>query len=365
MSQTDENTAQTRISDYRNLDYLDSIEGLPQVKPTRLNKLSLTYIRQLFPGLACALTIALSAMFLAQHYAAPAVFFALLLGLAVNFLSNLDVTRPGLDFAGKDLLRFGIAISGAQITFQEITSLGLNVVTGVMAVVVLTVLSGLVLARVFKLPKELGVLAGGAVAICGASAALAVAAVLPQSKTLERNTIFIIVSVTTLSTVAMIAYPLISIEIGHDKIESGLFFGGAIHDVAQVLAAGYSVSETSGEVATVTKLLRVALLFPVVAVIALFFGARYLSGGRAAPKLPAFLLFFILVVGINSLGYIPPELADYLSRAARICLVFAVAALGVKTSFEALGQVGWRPVLMVLTQTIFMAGLMLAYIELR
>ncbi len=102
------------------------------------------------------MTISLAAIFLAGHYTAPAVFFALLLGLAVNFLSQIEDTKAGLDFAAKDLLRIGIAISGAQITFQEIQSLGLNVAFGVLAVVALTFFSGIVLARLFGLQKNWG-----------------------------------------------------------------------------------------------------------------------------------------------------------------------------------------------------------------
>lgn len=359
-----------KLSDYSNFDYLDSLEGLPHTDPPKVNRLSIAYAKILFPGLACVMTISLAAIFLAGHYTAPAVFFALLLGLAVNFLSQIEDTRAGLDFAAKDLLRIGIAISGAQITFQEIQSLGLNVAFGVLAVVALTFFSGIVLARLFGLQKELGVLAGGAVSICGASAALAVSAVLPQSKTLERNTIFIIVCVATLSTIAMIAYPLISLEMKHTDIQSGLFFGGSIHDVAQVLAAGYSVSDTAGEVATVTKLLRVALLFPIVSLIAIYFSRRMRANeeaqdGKGPPKIPFFLVAFLIVVALNSFGAIPDLASGYLSQGARICLVLAVAALGVKTSFEALREIGMRPLLMVVTQTVFMAALMLGFITLR
>jgi uncharacterized membrane protein YadS len=134
---------------------------------------------------------------------------------------------------------------------------------------------------VLNLPREFGILAGGAVAICGASAALAVSSVLPKSETLEQNTILVIIGVATLSSLAMIGYPILAAQLGLADISAGLFFGGSIHDVAQVLGAGYAISEDAGEVATVTKLLRVALLFPIVSLIALWVGARH-SGARAS-----------------------------------------------------------------------------------
>src|SRR6185312_7645057 len=112
------------------------------------------------------------------------------------------------------------------------------------------------------LSSVFGVLSGGAVAICGASAALAIASVLPRSDTRERDTILAVVSVTALSTIAMILYPVFAISIGLDHRHAGVFIGGTIHDVAQVVGAGYTISNETGDIATYVKLLRVAMLLP-------------------------------------------------------------------------------------------------------
>ena len=348
--------------DYANLSYMDSMEGLPAVETPSLKLWTLAGFKAHLPGLSTALIIALSALFLAEHYLAPAVFFALLVGLAVNFLSTVEATRVGLDFAAKNLLRTGIAISGAQITFQEIVSLGYPVVIGIVAVVAATFFLGVGLSRLLSLPREFGILAGGAVAICGASAALAVSSVLPKSETLEQNTILVIIGVATLSSLAMIGYPILALQLGLGDIGSGLFFGGSIHDVAQVLGAGYAVSDDSGEVATVTKLLRVALLFPIVSLIALWVGARQIGTRASIPKVPSFLLIFLLVVAANSLQLIPQPVAAVMSDTARFFLVMAVAALGIKTSLEALKNAGWRPLVVLSTQTVLMAVMMLGLV---
>lgn len=354
--------------DYQNYDYLDSLEGVPQSQAAKVNLLSLGYLRSLAPGLSAALMIALAALFLAQHYLAPAVFFALLLGLAVNFLAGVDATRAGLDFAAKNILRIGIAISGARLTFQEIAALGYPVVLAVIAIVAVTFFSGIVLARALRLPRELGILGGGAVAICGASAALAVSSVLPKSRSLEMHTVFVIVCVASMSTIAMIAYPILAASIGLSDVSAGLFFGASIHDVAQVLGAGYAVSPQAGEVATVSKLLRVALLFPIVAMIALWARSQ-VTGAKvstqAVPKLPLFLVAFLLVVGANSAELIPPYIGIAMTDTARFFLVLSVAALGVRTSFEALREVGIKPLIMIGLQTLIMAMLALAFVLLR
>ena len=185
---------------------------------------------------------------------------------------------------------------------------------------------------------------------------------MPKSDSLERHTIFVIVCVATLSTLAMITYPIVAASLQLTDLQAGLFFGGSIHDVAQVLGAGYAVSDEAGEVATVTKLLRVAMLFPIVALIALWVGRQGLGAVSAVPKLPGFLLAFMAIVIANSVGLIAPFIAVYLTEAARFFLVISVAALGVKTRFEGLREVGWQPILIVCVQTVLMAACMIGFV---
>src|SRR5690606_36556031 len=138
--------------------------------------------------------------------------------------------------------------------------------------------------------------------ICGVSAALTAAAVLPKRPDSERNTILVCLGVTTLSTTAMVLYPLIASLAGLDQTAAGIFLGATIHDVAQVVGAGYMMSEVTGNVATLTKLLRVACLVPVTLAITLIV-AGWLrreqgadAGARPGPSpsvgLPWFLVAF-------------------------------------------------------------------------
>ena len=120
----------------------------------------------------------------------------------------------------------------------------------------------------------IGILTGGAVAICGASAALAISSILPKSGSRERDTIFTVIAVTTFSTIAMIVYPVIVTFIGLDDRAAGVFLGGTIHDVAQVVGAGYSISEEVGDLSTIIKLFRVSMLVPVVLLLTLMFRAK-------------------------------------------------------------------------------------------
>ena len=166
--------------------------------------------RSLGPGLVIAGMVALAASWLAEHYATPVMLFALLLGIAVNFLSSDERCKPGIDFASRSILRLGVALLGARITFDQIQSLGGGALVLTASAVLLTILCGIVLARSAGLARNFGVLTGGAVAICGASAALAIASVLPRGPDHERDTIMTVVAVTALSTIAMILYPVLA-----------------------------------------------------------------------------------------------------------------------------------------------------------
>lgn len=237
-------------------------------------------LRLLFPGLVSSLTVALAAKFVSEHYGAPVMLIALLLGMAFAFLAEPGApTEPGIEFASRALLRFGVALLGLGITVQQIAAAGVEVVFVILAGVALTIAGGVVLARLSGRSLPFGLLAGGAVAICGASAALAIASVLPKTDpNHERDTIFTVIAVTALSTLAMILYPIIGAALGLSDHAMGVFFGATIHDVAQVVGAGYSVSDEAGATATFVKLLRVALLVPVVVGLSVVFGK-----GRARP----------------------------------------------------------------------------------
>lgn len=327
----------------------------------------LAYVRKarvLFPGVLTSLTVAFAAKFISEHYGAPVMLMALLIGMAFNFLVEDGGTCvAGIEFSSKVLLRIGVALLGLGITVQQIASTGSEVLLITLSGVALTITLGLLLARILGRSTGVGLLIGGAVAICGASAALAISSVLPKSETLERDTIFTVIGVTALSTLAMIIYPLIADALHLSEVATGIFFGATIHDVAQVVGAGYSVSDLAGETATFVKLLRVALLVPLVVVLSLVFSGSREPGARRSLPIPFFVIGFALLVIAGSYDFVPVQVKDGLLSFSRWCLVVAIAALGMKTSLGKLGDVGGSAIVLICALTGILAVFALTAIK--
>lgn len=242
--------------------------------------------RGLIPGLLVTSLVAMSAAFLGSHYKGSMLLFALLLGLALHFVSEDKRCAAGIQFASSTVLRLGVALLGLRLTIDHVVTLGWQTVAALLCAVALTMGLGLLLARILRVERSLGLLMGGATAICGASAALAIASVLPKYPHLERDTTLTVVGVPTLSTLAMITYPLITQWLSFDAIASGKFIGATVHDVAQVVGAGYSLSHEAGDAATITKLMRVAFLMPVLVVISASLRGRVARAGAGGPQTP-------------------------------------------------------------------------------
>ncbi|NRF67219.1 putative sulfate exporter family transporter [Aquincola sp. S2] len=346
--------------------------------------------RTLFPGVLASVVVAAAATFLSQHYGAPVMLFALLLGLAMNFLSGSSPPTalragppegerppwggpaaaaapcaPGIEFTARQVLRIGVALLGLRITLAQIAALGIAPVGIVIISVVLTIGLSMLAARALGFNTLFGLLSGGATAICGASAAMALAAALPAHPQKERATLFTVVGVSALSTLAMIVYPMAVRAFGLDARGAGVFLGGTIHDVAQVVGAGYSLSQETGDVATFVKLLRVAMLLPVIvfAVLLARRGSKGAAAGPRPPLLPGFVVGFAALVGLASTGWLPQPVLALGNDVSRWCLVAAIAAIGMKTQLKELATVGFKPVALMLGETVFLAILVLALVR--
>ena len=324
----------------------------------------LSNAKKWIPGLTACGVVAAAASFLSQHYGAPVMLFALLLGLAMNFLSQEGPCLPGIELAAKHLLRIGVALLGMRITYGQIAHLGWEAIAMVVGSVIATIGVGVLLARLLGFSASFGVLTGGAVAICGASAAMALSSVMPTHSMKERSTLFTVVVVSTLSTLAMVFYPMLAQALNLQDHVVGIFLGATIHDVAQVVGAGYGVSVETGDTATVVKLMRVAMLVPVMLILVAVYRRNKTNDQTDPTPIPWFVAIFVLLVVAGSMGWIPVWTQAIGNDLSRWLLIIAIAAIGLKTRLQEIVAVGIRPVLLMVGETTFLAVVVLSVIAL-
>ncbi len=298
----------------------------------------------LFPGLAACAMASAAAAWLSDHYGFPIILLGLLVGLALNFISTNEATHRGLDFASRTFLRIGIVVLGLQVTFLQIAVLGPVPFAALIIIMTLTMGAGFLGARMSGQSPYAGLLAGGATAICGASAALALYGVIGKQRLSQAQFALTLVGVSLASALAMTIYPLLAARFGLSDAQAGFLIGASIHDVAQAIGGGYAFSDAAGASATIVKLARVAMLAPVVALVGLLLkpedGGEQRIWRRLA--LPWFIVAFFAMVTLNSIAPIPDAVRGAALTASKALLLLAVTATAMRTRLDLLLEMGWR-----------------------
>lgn len=320
-----------------------------------------------WPGILLCGLAAIAAQFLSVHYGAPAMLLALLLGLALQSATvGAENVSQGIAFSSRTLLRLGVGLLGVRISLEAIVALGLGAAWMVIASILVTVAMSFALAWLLGRGWRLAVLTGGAVSICGASAAIAIAAILPENKHSERNLSFTVFAVTLLSTIAMIAYPIFGQTLDLSEQDMALFLGGTIHDVAQVVGAGFSVSDAVGEGSTTIKLLRVSMLAPFVMALSIALALAGTNKGRGGAERPAivpwFVVMFLVCVGVSAWGVLPGIVQHFVWQVSSWLLLVAIVGVGLKTDLKGLLEMPSRAIWLIIVQTLLLAGFVLLWI---
>lgn len=328
---------------------------------------------ELYPGAAVSTVFGIAAFAISVRYGAPGMLMALLVGLAGHFLYDFHRIRPGVDWTARTILRLGVALLGLRVAFADVVSVGVAPIILVLFAMLSTIVLGIVISRSLGLSREFGALSSGSVAVCGVSAAIAISTVLPKNEESERDLAVVVAGVTTLSTMAMIIYPLGNLFMHLPDHQMGIILGGTIHDVAQVVGAGYSISHDAGDIATIVKLMRVSALLLVVVGIYTWIGHHQkkkaaTASDTAAPTagrtqyLPPFLIAFFVLAAANS--FLAPDVNPMHEMWAPVVkagvttsqwfLLISIAAIGIKTNLRKIAEVGWKPVIALVAETLIM-----------
>lgn len=309
-----------------------------------------------WPGVAVVGAAALAAAWIADHYAVPLVLMGLLIGLALSFVSQDKRTHAGLDLLSQTALRFGIVLLGARITIDQFAMLGFAPFLALIGIMLLVIIVTIASARLFGQSQYAALLAGGATAICGASAALALYGLIGKERVDQSRFTLTLVGITVASALAMSLYPVLAVELGLDDRQAGFLIGASIHDVAQALGGGFSVSAQAGETATIVKLTRVALLAPMLMLAALWLARQgdgaSAGGARVSFKLPWFITAFLVVMLAGSFLPIPAPAMAATGSLAQAFLLLAIVATAMKAQLHLLLGQGWRSFTPVAVATI-------------
>lgn len=323
----------------------------------------------LLPGLAItAAAVALAWLINRALPAFSSLTCAVLLGaVAANLRILPRRARLGLGFAGRRLMRLGIVLLGLKLALGDVLALGWRTLLVTLAVVLLTFFGTQRLGRRMGLPGDQPLLVATGFSICGASAVAAMNSVTDSD---EDDVITSVALVTLCGTLAILLLPLLQHPLGLGDVAFGRWVGASVHDVGQVVATAQTAGPTALDQAVVVKMMRIAMLAPLVAAVAL--GRRRRSAGAAKtapettgarvsgdsakpPLVPLFVLGFLAMVALRSTGILDAAQVGASQNAANLLMAAGLFALGTGVDVRRLARTGGRAVALGLASWLLIA----------
>jgi uncharacterized integral membrane protein (TIGR00698 family) len=305
------------------------------------------------PGLAAAIAVGLLARFVTGFLPSivAEVTIAVLFGAIVAAIAGgrLGPLQPGLRFAAQRILRLGIVLLGARLSLAEIARIGLPATGLIVVTMAISFAVVVAVARVVRVEGRLALLIAVGSAVCGNTAIVATAPVIGAR---AREVAYAIATITLFGTVAVFLYPAFGRVAGVDESTFGLWSGVAVHDTSQVVATSAAFGPGALDVATVVKLIRNALMAPLLLVIATVWAARAAGSddavgsarGGVRRAVPLFVFGFLALAALRSIGLIDAGQAATLDTVARAFVLVALAGVGLLIRFGELREMSWRPI---------------------
>ena len=297
-------------------------------------------LRRIAPGVLAVVAIALAAWLLARIVRIEATLIALLLGLAAGaLLRHPRALEPGAQVALKRALTGGVVLLGAEVNLAFLMSAGPRAVALALILVPVTIGIFWLLARALRVDGDAWLLLGTGTAICGLSAVIATGATL---RSRERDVAVAAAAVGVLSAVGLVVYPLLALVLPVSAEAYGAWSGLSLHAVANAVAAGFAHGDAAGRVAALTKFTRVALLAPVLIVLALMLRHKAEAKGGGQSLLPPMVWGFLLVALAASLLPVPEPVLELARQGAKALLLLGIAGIGYTTRLGHVREAGPR-----------------------
>jgi len=301
------------------------------------------------PGLGLVLVVAIVARLLGRFTGpVPDVVLALVIGMSIRNLIRPKGIEAGTKFTLFYVLRTAIILLGAGLSLQAVIKTGSSTLLLIVTLVVTSMVLGLLLARAFNLKGKIGTLIGAGTAICGGSAILTVGPIIGAT---DEELAYAITTIFAFNIVALLAYPAIGHALSMTQTAFGSWAGTAVNDTSIVVATGYVFGATAGAVATIVKLTRTVLLVPLALAVGLVHAARSHQAEtgtvaqRAFKAMPWFILGFVAMAGLNSLGVFPANVAHALALIASFLIVAVLAGVGLNVDLKKMVALGPKPML--------------------
>lgn len=283
---------------------------------------------------------------------------AIIIGIIIgNTLKIPEVLKPGITFSLKKILRVAIIFLGFRLTFQNIIDVGLEgLIVDTVMLISTFILTVYISQKFFNLDAPMSYMIASGSSICGASAVLATS---PIVKGQMHQAAMAVATVTIFGTIAMFLYPAVyksGLLSGLDDTTYGIYTGATVHEVAQVVAAGFAVSDQAGNTATIVKLTRVIMLAPLLLFLSFYFAKKHATHGvnlREIP-IPWFVFGFVAMVGVNSMSVFPKDVVDIINQVDTFLLTISMAALGIETSLDKMKKAGMKPIYSALIVFIYL-----------
>ena len=300
------------------------------------------------PGVAAAVAVAVVARVAARFlpHVVSEVLVAVLLGLVVaNVWAMPKATGPGLRFAVQRILRLGIILLGVRLSLLDVARIGVRALGLIVVCMTLAFLFATLVGRRLGLPPRLALLIGVGTAVCGNSAIVATA---PVIRAEDREVGFAVATITLFGTLAVFVYPLVGRLLGLTDPTFGVWSGVAVNDTSQVVAASAAYSPAARDVATVVKLVRNTLMAPLILLIAWWWSRQEATSDEAARQgalkaFPLFVLGFLAMALVRTLGLVDAPTARWIDEGAKLCILVALAGVGLSTKLAQMRAVGATP----------------------
>jgi len=310
------------------------------------------------PGLVLVAALAAVAYALSRYVTVAPIspmMYAIVIALILGAVKGTPGwAQPGLGFTLRRLLRLAIVLLGFQLTLSDVAGLGVSAVVIILGGLVLTFFFTRWIGGLMGVDRGLSELIGAGTAVCGASAIVATNSV---TRAPQEDVVYSVACVTFFGTIAMFLLPALYGPLGLTAVEYGVWAGGSVHEVAQVVAAGFQPGQAEGETSMVAKLLRVAAMAPLIIWIG---AASRAKGDGPAPPMPWFVVGFAAVILFNSVFEAPLWFRQWAQIVTIFLLTMALGALGLQTDLRKLRMKGPRPLALGAVSWIFIALVVLA-----